>query len=179
MSFGISLKIDSVRAQRKIHQLINLIDPIELLHAIGNRHVTWMVQNLRQAGLDEPHQQMAESTIAARPKRSSPRHFSSRWRSRLQQSFVHKVLNKTTVEAGTEDQFAPHHHFGTKPTIIRPKTKKYLKFAMPSGAIYTTKPIHHPGIPARALLPTKKTAEVLAHGILDAAIRKKAREFGV
>jgi len=179
MSVGISITLNSADARRKIARLINLIDVGELLQAIGNRHVKWMVENLRVAGLDAKHQEMAASTIAARPHRTSSSHFSSRYRSRLQQSFVARVLGRSAVSAGTEDEYAPYHHLGTGPYTIRPRGKGFLRFTGSDGKPVFTKQVNHPGIPSRPLIPTKMTAERLAHDILDGAIRRKIGEAGL
>lgn len=179
MSFGIKIELNSKEAQRKIRRLINLIDARELLQAIGNRHIRWMDENLKKAGLEKKHQQMADSTIAARPKRSSTFHFSSRYRSRLSQSLVVTLIGTRAVSAGTEDEFAPIHHEGAGPYTIRPVRKKVLKFIGSSGEEIFAKMVSHPGIPARALIPTKQTAERLAIGILDAMLLKKTKQVGL
>lgn len=178
MSLGITITVDSKDARQKLQRLVNLINVRELLQAIGNRHVRWMVDNLRGAGIEQKHKTMAPSTILARPKRTSDNHFSSRWQGRLAQSFVARVIGRDAVSAGTEDEFAAFHHFGTNPHVIRPTQAKYLKFRMPDGTVFT-KEVKHPGIPARPLLPTKKTAEKLAHDILNTIYDLKVKQAGV
>ena len=177
MAVGMQIKIDSKEAQRKLKILVNLLDPKELLHAIGNRHIKWMNDNLRQAGLEKKHTPMAKSTIAARPKRTSNRHFSSHYQSVLSQSMVVKLIGTKAVVAGTEDEFAEWHHDGTQPYTITPKSKKLLRFVTDSGVVFARK-VHHPGIPARPLLPTKQTAERLALNVLNAAYKAKTRQAG-
>ena len=177
MAVGFEIRLDTKEAQRKLSRLINLINVSELLQAIGNRHVKWMDDNLKRAGLDSPHKQMAASTIAARPKRTSPRHFSSRWRSRLSQSMTVKLIGTRAVVAGTGDEFAEIHHEGTGPYTIRPSKAKMLRFRTADGIVFTRE-VKHPGIPARPLLPTKQTAERLAQGILNAVLKKAVRDAG-
>lgn len=177
MAVGIELRVDTKEATRKLSRLINLIDVSELLHAIGNRHVKWMDDNLKRAGLETPHKEMAESTIAARPTRTSSRHFSSRYRSRLSQSMTVKLIGTRAVVAGTEDEFAEIHHEGTKPYTIRPVKGRILRFQTAQGFVFARE-VRHPGIPSRPILPTKQTAERLAQRILDAAIKKKIRNVG-
>lgn len=179
MPVGISVTLNDADARRKIARLINLLDVRELLQAIGNRHVAWMVENLKVAGLESTHQAMSPSTTAARPKRSSPHHFSSRWRSRLQQSFTAKVIGRSAVSAGTEDEYAPIHHQGTGPYTILPRRAKFLRFIGPRGETVTARKVDHPGIPARPLIHTKAVAEKLAHDILDAALIRKTGQAGV
>ena len=177
MAVGISIRVDTKESQRKLRRLINLIDVRQLLQAIGNRHVKWMDDNLKRAGIETPHKEMAESTLAAGKVRSSPRHFSSRWRSRLSQSMVVKLIGTQAVVAGTEDEFAGIHQEGTKPYTIRPVKGRVLRFQTAQGFVFARE-VRHPGIPSRAILPTKQTAERLAQGILDAIIKKKIRDVG-
>jgi len=178
MPVGMHIEVKTKEAQRKLRRLINLINVKELLMAIGQRHIKWMDQNLKQAGTEKPHAAMAKSTIVARPTRSSSRHFSSRYRSRLSQSMTVRLLGSQKVMAGTEDEFAELHHEGTKPYTIRPKQAGgVLRFESGEGIVFARE-VHHPGIPSRALLPTKFTAERLAQGILNAVIKKKIRQSG-
>lgn len=178
MAVGIQIKIDSKEAQRKLKHLVNLLDVRELLQAIGNRHIRWMNDNLRQAGLDKKHKTMAKSTIAARPKRTSSRHFSSHYQSVLSQSMVVKIIGAKAVLAGTEAEFAELHQEGTQPYTISPKSKKLLRFITENGVVFARK-VHHPGIPARPLIPTKQTAERLALDTLNAAYKLKTKAAGV
>ena len=177
MAVGFELRLDTKEARRKLSRLINLIDVSELLQAIGNRHVKWMDDNLKKAGLDSPHREMAASTIAARPKRTSSRHFSSRWRSRLSQSMTGRLIGTRAVVAGTEDEFAEIHQEGTGPYTIRPAKGRMLRFRTAQGIVFARE-VKHPGIPARPILPTKQTAERLAQGILDAVLKKVVRDAG-
>ncbi len=154
MAVGMTIRVESKEAQRTLQRLMGLINPRELLMAIGLRHVKWMNDNLRRAGIESPHKEMAKSTIAARPTRSSSRHFSSRYRSRLSQSLTAKLVGNGMVIAGTEDEFAQIHHEGTGPYTIRPKGGGLLQF-MTADGMRSAQEVSHPGIPARPLLPTK------------------------
>ena len=178
MAVGINIRVDIKEANRKLRRLINLINVRELLMAIGQRHIKWMDENLKRAGIEKRHKKMAKSTITARPTRSSSSHFSSRYRSRLSQSMTVRLLGLEAVVAGTEDEFAEIHHKGTGPYIIRPKKAGgFLRFESGGGIVFA-KQVNHPGIPSRSLLPTKFTSERLARGILDAIIKRKVREAG-
>ena len=173
---GIKITIDEDKsARRKLKRLRRLIDPKELLQAIGNRHVKWMNENLKRAGLEIRHKTMADNTIAIRPIRSSPRHFSSRFRSRLSQSMTVRVLGKRAVVASINDEFAEIHHKGTGPYTIRPVGGGVLRFRSAQGIVFTRK-VRHPGIPKRGLLPTKRTAERLAQQVAEASLKAAVRK---
>lgn len=146
----------------------------EILHAIGNAHLRWMVLNLRDAGTEQPHQPMSPNTLVKGKSRSSARHFSSRFRAFLQQSYTVKV-DGDHVDVGTANEMAKLHHYGTHPYTIRPKAKgTLLHFKTVRGMVFVRE-VHHPGIPARGLLPSKKTAEALALKVLTGSLNKALR----
>ena len=64
----------------------------------------------------------------------------------LENSYRYQVGNNE-LDFGTNDPNAAHHHFGTKPYTIKPKTKKALAF----GGVVVKK-VNHPGLPARPLI---------------------------
>jgi len=180
MALGFSVAIDAGRLSGAVNRLRHVaanIDDKQLLQAIGNRHLKWMVQNLRDAGTETPHPPMSPNTLIKSSGRASPRHLSSRFRAFLQQSYTVKVANDH-VDVGTQNEMAKWHHHGTDPFIIRPTNRKYLKFATIDGVVFA-KEVHHPGIPARGLLPTKKTAEALALQVLTAGIRRAIQSGGL
>jgi len=136
---------------------------------------------------------MSKNTIAANPKRSGPRFFSSRYTARLKQALTMNVQGSKSVQVGITDRFAEYHHFGTKPYVIRPVNARFLRFVV-AGAVTsragrvvsfttrtgrvvsfkaktgTAREVHHPGLPARPLLPTKAIGEQLALMVLQARI---------
>ena len=185
MSLGIDIRVNSDEARTKIQRLRNMLDVRQLLQAIGNRHTKWMNDNLRAAGLEGRHQTMAPSTLKARPRRTSRNHFSSHFRSVLSQAFVVRTIGNTKVIAGIQGEEsntigkqAEWHHEGTGPFTIRPLKGGVLRFQGADGLVFTRR-VQHPGIPARPLLPVQKTAEDLAHDVLDATLREKMKQAGV
>ena len=176
MSIGFTIKVENAKdVMGKMRRLGKDLKPSQILHAIGFRHLKWVSDNLRLAGIDKKHTVMAPNTIAANPTRSSRRHFSSRFRSVLNQSFTSKVRGNFVV-VGTMHQFAAFHHFGTKPTIITPRNAKFLTFKT-VGGIRRAKSVKHPGVPSRPLIPTKIVGGKLAEDVLEAVIRKATAEF--
>ncbi|AQT58714.1 phage virion morphogenesis protein [Cellvibrio sp. PSBB023] len=75
----------------------------------------------------------------------------------LEKSFRYQVGNNE-LNFGTNVPYAAHHHFGTKPYTIKPKTKKALAFG---GAV--VKKVNHPGLKARPLIGVSEadTEEIL------------------
>lgn len=65
---------------------------------------------------------------------------------RLAKNFRYQVSDNE-LNFGTNVPYAAHHHFGTKPYTIKPKTKKALAF----GGVVVKK-VNHPGLPARPLI---------------------------
>lgn len=62
---------------------------------------------------------------------------------RLAKSFRYQI-SSNELNFGTNVPYASHHHFGTKPYTITPKSKKALAF----GGVVVKK-VNHPGLPAR------------------------------
>ena len=180
MATGFSLQI-SVKniagVLGHLRMIINGLNNRELLQAIGNAHLKWMVQNLRDAGSDKPHQIMAPNTLIKNKNRTSARHFSSRFRAFLQQSYTVKTSHDH-VDVGTQNEMASWHHHGTRKYTIRPRNKKLLRFKTVGGVVFAQE-VNHPGIPARGLLPTKKTAEALALKVMIGALNKAIKAGGI
>ncbi len=175
MVVGTTIRIDSSEVIRKLRRLSKAINTRQLLEAIGDRHLRWVNLNFRKAGAEAPHKPMSINTIFLRPKRSSRSHFSSRYRSRLEQSFNKKIFGDRQVVVGTEDAFAPIHHFGAGPYTIVGKGSNLLSFRTARGFV-RTRSVRHPAIPSRHLLPSQKVGADLALKVVNAAVNKAARK---
>lgn len=66
----------------------------------------------------------------------------------LANNFRHRISG-SELNFGTNVPYAAHHHFGTKPYTIKPKTKKALAFG---GTV--VKKVNHPGLKARPFFGT-------------------------
>lgn len=67
------------------------------------------------------------------------------------------------VEVGSNKEYASYHEEGTKPYVIVPRSAKVLAAALPGGGWKVFgKRVHHPGLPARPVLPPLNVAEKLA-----------------
>ena len=143
MATGVT--VDVSKALAKLRLVGSHLAPRDLLSAIGQRHLNWINQNLRGAGIEKKWATMKPATIAARPQRQSSSHFSSRYQSQLQQTFVVNV-GTTSVEVGTNLQYARFHHEGTR------------------------------HIPSRALLPSERIGQELAEGVINAVVARIRQE---
>lgn len=76
---------------------------------------------------------------------------------RLAKNFRYQISDNE-LNFGTNVPYAAHHHFGTKPYTIKPKTKKALAFG---GTV--VKKVNHPGLKARPLIGVSEAdnAEIL------------------
>ena len=202
MTVSVTIQVAYQKAVRQLAKLGVDLDPIVLLRAIGLRQIKWSTDNIKAGGLAMAWTRMSKNTIAANPKRSGPRFFSSRYTARLKQALTMNVQGSKSVQVGITDRFAEYHHFGTKPYVIRPVNARFLRFVV-AGAVtsragrvvsFTTRTgrvvsfkaktgtaryeknvafareVHHPGLPARPLLPTKAIGEQLALMVLQARI---------
>ncbi|RJR29574.1 hypothetical protein C4564_02130, partial [Candidatus Microgenomates bacterium] len=91
---------------------------------------------------------------------------------RLAQSFKAIVTSDKEVVVGSNLTIAQYQHFGTKPYVIRPRSKQALAFFTVKGRTIR-KIVNHPGIPARPLLPSKTLASKLAQETLDAYAQRE------
>jgi phage virion morphogenesis protein len=65
----------------------------------------------------------------------------------------------TSVTVGFSDIKAVWHQFGTRPYVIKPKSRKKLKFAGSDGKPVFARTVNHPGLPARPMLGVNEDDE--------------------
>jgi phage gpG-like protein len=178
MALEVGLRVSYQRAVRSLAKLGQSLDRTQLLNAIGLRWLQWIDENLR-AGGTPAWPRMSVNTVTVNPRRASSRHFSSRYATRLRQSFAHQVSGNT-VTVGTSDPFSQFHHFGSRPHLILPRNRQFLRFRVAgrAGGVVTVfaRQVQHPGTPPRPLVPTKAVAERLAQRLLDAYVARKIQE---
>ncbi len=173
----VSVKVQWQKTAAAIQKYGLAVTSDQVLAAIGLRVVRWMTENVDEKGIEKRWPLMSPNTVAANPNRSDSGQFSSRWRSRLVQSFTY-VVEGNTVVVGTQDQFAGWQHHGTRPYTIRPVRAKRLRFVTVGGVRFA-QVVHHPGIPARALLPTDAMARALAIEVMQGVSALAARQAGL
>jgi len=99
-------------------------------------------------------------------------------------SFVKSGDDTTYVEIGTNrTPLAYWQEFGTRPYTIRPVRARVLAAKLPRGPLgliatksmsnylFFGKEVHHPGIPARPVLPTKEIGERLIQLEIDGYLK--------
>lgn len=90
---------------------------------------------------------------------------------RLKSSFGYRATGKG-VTVGSAVPYARWHQRGTRPYTIRPRNKRALFWL---GAPHPVTVVHHPGLPARPLLPTQSSLDwpeimdALRHHLLGGA----------
>lgn len=172
----ISLQVKYQETSKALRKLGVALNNNAFLNALGLRWIQWINENIRRGGTP-PWPRMSDNTVFVNPRRSSNRNFSSRFESRLRQSFVHVVFNNT-VTVGTRLQYADYADQGTRPHKIMPRVKTVLRFRTRSGTVFAQE-VDHPGTPPRPLVPTKAVAEKMAFDLLNAYVRQVVREGGL
>ena len=181
---GVSIKID-LKGMREMRNLLrNYAQAIggnraELHMRYGIQAMNWIDRNFRaQGGLlaTGPWAKLRPNTIAGRRKGSS---LILQDAGQMRQSFQMNFDSQRAV-VGSADKKALWHEEGTKPYTIRPKTAKALAFPVAEGGRAVTvavrlksaqsgtgkyrkgqnlafaQEVHHPGLPARRMLPTER-----------------------
>jgi phage gpG-like protein len=178
---GISTKI-SLSGIREVQNLLGhyALDlgggNAELHERFGIQALNWVDRNFRaQGGLlsTGPWAKLTPNTIAGRRRASS---VVLQDTGQLRQSFTMQ-FSSTEVVIGTADQIAAYHERGTRPYTIRPVRAKALAFPVAEGGFVVkasfsstntqktfkkgtrlafAQEVHHPGLPARRMLPTRE-----------------------
>jgi phage gpG-like protein len=109
-------------------------------------------KNFKQQGRPQRWKPLSPNTIAARRKGSSA---ILQDKGLLRMSMLSRAargniyrLTKDSLVMGSNLKIAPYHQYGTQPYIIRPRTKKLLRFKTAQGWAFA-RLVHHPGLPAR------------------------------
>lgn len=174
----------SVKRDEKFNRIAEMLrSPRGLLLAIGARFMSYIDESFRSqgqhAGFNTSRwKPLAWLTVAMRPRGgSAPLQNTGAYR----QSFVQSTDGESFVEAGTNKvPLAYWMEHGTSPYTIRPVRARVLAARLPSGPLGLIptnrmsgmwfifgKEVHHPGITARPVLPTKEIGEQLAQQVID------------
>lgn len=191
----IEISIDTVAGKAKIKRLLEVVEPRTVLTAVGARFLSYIDESFRTQGRGR-WKAMAWTTAALR---SGGEGMLLQNKGHYKQSFpppvgrgALKTDNKTFVEIGGTAKtpggipLANIHEEGTKPYTIRVRNAKVLAAKLGAGVgpigmtgtgrmagwLFFGKEVHHPGVPARPVLPDQRTAERLAQETINAMLAR-------
>jgi phage gpG-like protein len=142
-----------------------------LLTLIGNRQLAWIDDNFKRSGIERRWSPLKPNTLAQRRGGSSKPLMDT---GRLRGSFGMTITGNHVV-VGSRDKRAPWHQYGTRPYIIVPKNAKFLRFKTVNGVVFSKK-VHHPGLPARPMLPSKGLARRLSVEVINKFYEQVTRQ---
>lgn len=173
---GIEITFSGIKEfQDKIEKGEIKLSDMRKYHArLGVNYLRWINKNFRRQGVEKKWKRLKrESTIFARRKKSSKILQDT---GLLRKSFTSK-FSTTEVRVGTAVKHSRVHEEGGKKTyIIRPKRKRVLAFPHARGNVILKKlgfrrrtirgffaqEVHHPPLPKRKMLPSRKLAQNIA-----------------
>ena len=177
----IKLEITSASGEKFFHLLSDALRPQTILTAIGGRFMSYVDESFRTRGRGTWSPLSPLTLLMRKHGGGAPLQDSGRYK----QSFVQETDNQSYVEVGTNLKIESGlllgaiHEFGTGPYTIRVKRAKTLAAQTRAGSwVFFGKEVHHPGIPARPVLPTKAVAERLVQQTLDAMLTRLAAQQG-
>lgn len=162
----INLRVEMAQAQRALSKLKKTLNKREYLKLVGTQLLRWVNENFKAEGLEKKWAPLSPNTIIGRRKEGRGAKILQDTGG-LRKSFIDKVSKQGQwVAVGTQDKKAQWHHFGTKPYIIKPRTKKMLRFpvtAVDGGKGFAfARQVNHPGLPARPLVPSESRGREIA-----------------
>lgn len=183
-----SVKVDISGAVKKLRALDVGMRVSTLVKLVGMAQLRWVNQNFKDEGTEGRWAPLSDNTVAARRgKGGAGSKAMLQNTGKLRQSFVNEY-RANEAYTGSVMPLALWHSEGTKPYTIKPKNGKALHFAvaagfsMPKAGGYGSaklkkgwafaKEVHHPGLQARPLVPSKGAAEDLASNALSAYFDK-------
>ena len=177
---AIKIEISTVAGEEKVARLLKVIEPQTLLAAVGGRFLSYVDRQFKTRG-EGRWKPLAAGTLALRKRGGDqPLQDAGHYR----QSFVQETDDRTFVEVGTNLKVGGFslgkiHEFGTGPYTIRVKRAKVLAAQTRAGAwFFFGKEVHHPGVPARPVLPTKAKAEEMIKLTVDAMLERAVTGAG-
>jgi phage gpG-like protein len=132
---------------RRIEQATGRLRPLHKLFGIATQK--WIDDNFRREG-SPAWKSLRPNTVASRRQGSSRILQDS---GALKTSFSYDA-DEYGVAIGSPLQIAEYHEDGTRPYVIRPKNRKFLRFNTTGGPVFS-RGVNHPGLPKRKMLPTE------------------------
>lgn len=195
------IRVDAVAPRAALERLAEVMEPAFLLKLLGGRLLSYVDESFRTAGRGR-WQRLAWSTLAQRKRGGDePLQDTGMYR----QSFVQESDGSSFVEVGTAAKTASGaplgkiHEEGTKPYTIRVRNARVLAAPFGSGTggaaqhagvfmlstrretrwSFFGKEVHHPGVPARPVLPqNEQEAEVVLRPTVEGALERALKGGG-
>ncbi len=177
----VTISVITAIGKQRLERMIYAIGPAPMLKVVGARIMSYIDESFRTKGRGT-WPPLAPSTLALRRSGGDqPLQDTGRYK----QSFVIETDGKTYVEIGSSLKtpsgipIAGIHEKGTAPFVIRAKNAKMLAAQTRGGNwVRFGSIVHHPGIPARPVLPTQAQAEQLVQETANEMIEMAAKEGG-
>lgn len=190
---AVTIHIDAIAPRAMLERLTEATSPAFVLRLVGARLLELVDENFRTKGKGR-WKPLAWSTVALRTHGGSEPLQDINYR----QSFVSETDGNTYVEVGSNFRtaggipLAKIHEKGTGPYTIRIRNKRVLAARLGQGAggsgsvfliasgrptswLFFGKEVHHPGVPARPVLPTESEASVAIPPVIEGAWERVAK----
>src|SRR3990167_2801249 len=165
--------------QRAVNALRNIGKQLAVIHRLMALEAEkWIKKNCQAEGkmaVSSGWRKLSPNTIAARRKEGKGAKILQD--TGAMRGSINSKANERDARAGFGDKKAIWHHSGTRPYEIRPKRKRLLRF-MTSGGQVSARVVHHPGLAARPLIPTKDQIGPLVVKRLDLYVADLLRKKG-
>jgi len=145
---------------KKAERTVSNLTP--MLKRSGVHMISSMDKNFKAQGRPQKWKPLSPNTVINRRKGSA---IVLQDTGRLRMSVLSRAapgniykLTKNSLTMGSALKVAEWHQYGTPPYLIRPKTKKYLRFRTTRGIIFT-KLVRHPGLAARPFVLIQREDE--------------------
>lgn len=176
---SLTVKVDSIAPRAMLERLSEALGAPVVLRLLGARMMSYVDESFRTRGRGK-WRRLAWGTLALR-KRGGDEPLQDT--GMYKQSFTMETDDSSYVEVGTNFRtkggisLGKIHEGGTKPYVIRIRTKRVLAAKIGSGAhgagehgpvmllrsrqsarwLFFGKEVNHPGVPARPVLPTSES----------------------
>lgn len=167
--------MDMVIRRADLDRLIAAVQPSAVLKVIGLRLASFVDESFKTRGRGG-WRPLAASTLALRARGGdAPLQDTGRYK----MSFVSETDNSTYVEVGSNIKTADGaplaliHEKGTGPYTIRVKQARMLAAKTRAGTwMIFGREVHHPGVPARPVLPTVQQAETILKPVVEGMLER-------
>jgi phage gpG-like protein len=171
----VEIVVNTEGSDAKLKRLLDAIKPRLLFTAIGARLLAYIDESFRTKGRGR-WRALRPSTIAFRKHGGSmPLQDTGRYKQSFQKP---KTDNATFITFGSSVKtksgipLSTIHEKGTKPYVIRVKRAKVLAAQTRLGQwIFFGREVHHPGLPARPVLPSQRKAAQLVRETINGILK--------